>query len=203
MCIAAQASTHAKKWNNPSGWLEVVRHLKASGYRVICIDREAVHGSGHVYTCIPHGCEDETGARPLAERIRWLEHASCFIGVSSGLAWLAWACGCPVVMISGFTHPANEFETLGRVNNWHGCNSCWNDPRVRFDHADYLWCPRHAGSSRQFECSRLITSKQVMTAIDTILAPSSNATTQRNNELVDVAVRLPPVRQRPLNVPLN
>ncbi|GAD11621.1 glycosyltransferase tibc (plasmid) [Gluconobacter frateurii NBRC 103465] len=57
-----------------------------------------------------------------------------FIGGSSGLAWLAWSAGCPVIMISGFTHPNNEFETPGRVINWHTCNSCWNDPKERFDH---------------------------------------------------------------------
>jgi autotransporter strand-loop-strand O-heptosyltransferase len=85
-----------------------------------------VHGAGLAYTHIPHGAEDETGERLLEERARWLRHASAFIGVSSGLAWLAWAAGCPVVMISGFTHPNNEFATPGRVVNWHTCNSCWN-----------------------------------------------------------------------------
>jgi len=58
---------------------------------VICIDRERVHGAGLAYTHIPHGAEDETGERLLEERARWLRHASAFIGVSSGLAWLAWA----------------------------------------------------------------------------------------------------------------
>jgi len=166
VCIAVQASTHAKKWNNPHGWSGVVRALKDRGYRVICIDREATHGAGLAWTHMPHGAEDHTGAVPLVERARWLRHATGFIGVSSGLAWLAWSVGTPVVMISGFTHPANEFDTPGRVINWHVCNSCWNDVRHRFDHGDYLWCPRHQGTDRHFECSRLITSDQVMGAWD-------------------------------------
>ncbi len=164
VCIAVQASTHAKKWTNPQGWHELVPWLKEQGYRVICIDRERVHGAGLTYTHIPHGAEDETGERPLAERARWMRHASAFIGASSGLAWIAWAVRCPVVMISGFTHPANEFATLGRVVNWHVCNSCWNDARHRFDHSDYSWCPRHKGTDRAFECSRSITSHQVKAA---------------------------------------
>ena len=49
----------------------------------------------------------------------------------SGLSWLAWAVGTPVVMISGFTHPTNEFATPYRVINYHACNSCWNDVRHR------------------------------------------------------------------------
>lgn len=162
VCIAVQASTQAKMWNNPNGWREVIAFLKERGFRVICIDQKPVHGQGIVWNHIPHGAEDETGDRPLAERARWLRHASAFIGLSSGLAWLAWATGCPTVMISGFTHPDNEFDTPYRIINWHTCNSCWNDVRHRFDHTDYLYCPRHKGTDRHLECTRLITSTQVI-----------------------------------------
>jgi autotransporter strand-loop-strand O-heptosyltransferase len=164
-CIAVQSSTQCKYWNNPRGWHEVVRFLKAQGFRVVCIDKSPVHGGGIVWNHIPHGAEDETGDRPLAERARWLRHAAFFVGLSSGLAWLAWAAGTPVIMISGFTHPTNEFDSPYRVINWHACNSCWNDPRLLFDHKDFLWCPRHAGTPRQFECSRLITPEQVIAMI--------------------------------------
>jgi autotransporter strand-loop-strand O-heptosyltransferase len=170
VCIAVQSSTQCKYWNNPRGWHEVVRFLKARGFRVICIDKSPVHGGGIVWNHIPHGAEDETGDRPLTERARWLRHAAFFVGLSSGLAWLAWAAGTPVVLISGFTHPTNEFDTPHRVINWHACNSCWNDPRLMFDHKDFLWCPRHAGTPRQFECSRLITPEQVITAIQRVPA---------------------------------
>jgi autotransporter strand-loop-strand O-heptosyltransferase len=168
VCIAVQSSSQCKYWNNPTGWREVVRFLKASGYRVVCIDQKPVHGGGLVWNYIPHGVDDETGDRPLAERARWLRHAAFFVGLSSGLAWLAWAVGVPVVLISGFTHPTNEFATPYRVVNWHACNGCWNDPRHRFDHKDFLWCPRHAGTPRQFECTRLITAEQVKQTIQKI-----------------------------------
>jgi autotransporter strand-loop-strand O-heptosyltransferase len=165
VCIAVQASTQSKLWNNPHGWREVIAFLKARGFRVICIDQKPVTGSGIVWNHIPHGAEDETGDRPLAERARWLRHAAAFVGLSSGLSWLAWAAGCPTVMISGFTHPNNEFDTPYRVINWHTCNSCWNDVRHRFDHKDYLFCPRHKGTDRQFECTRLITGTQVINTL--------------------------------------
>jgi len=170
VCIAAQSSTHSKNWTNPNGWQEVIAFLKSSGYRVICIDQKTVHGTGIVWNHIPHGVEDETGDRPLSERARWLKHADFFVGLSSGLSWLAWAVGTPVVLISGFTHPTNEFHTPYRVINYHTCNSCWNDVRVRFDHHNYLWCPRHAGTPRQFECTRLITAEAVKDVIRRIPA---------------------------------
>ncbi len=168
VCIAVQSSTQCKYWNNPYGWRELVTFLKARGYRVICIDQKPVHGTGLSWNYMPHGVEDETGDRPLTERARWLKHCEFFVGLSSGLAWLAWAVGAKVVMISGFTHPTNEFETPYRVINWHACNSCWNDPKHRFDHKDFMWCPRHVGTPRQFECTRLITSEQVISIMKKI-----------------------------------
>jgi autotransporter strand-loop-strand O-heptosyltransferase len=170
VCIAVQASSGCKMWHNPTGWHDVVRHLRSEGYRVICIDQKRVHGSGLVYTHIPHGAEDETGDRPLTERVRWLKHAKAFVGLSSGLAWLAWAAGTPTVVVSGFTHPTNEFTTPYRVHNWHTCNSCWNDPAHRFKHDDFMWCPRHQGSARQFECMRLITAGHVMAQLKRALS---------------------------------
>ncbi|WP_174247425.1 autotransporter strand-loop-strand O-heptosyltransferase [Acidisphaera sp. L21] len=170
VCIGVQSSSQCKYWNNPNGWSAVITRLKERGYRVICIDQKSVHGSGLVWTHIPHGAENQTGDRPLTERARWLRHAAGFIGLSSGLSWLAWAAGTKVLMISGFTHPINEFHTPYRIHNWHACNSCWNDPKFQFDHKDFLWCPRHAGTPRQFECTRLITTEHVLATLDRMLA---------------------------------
>ena len=163
--IATQSTTQAKYWNNPTGWHDIVAFLKDAGYRVICIDQKRVHGTGLVWNHLPHGVEDETGDRPLVERARWIKHADLFVGLASGLSWLAWCAGTPIVMISGFSHPTTEFYTPYRVINYHACNSCWSDPKHRFDHSDFLWCPRHKDTPRQFECTRLITTKQVKSII--------------------------------------
>jgi len=168
VCIAVQSTTQSKYWNNPNGWREIVAFLKQAGYRVICIDQKPTHGTGLIWNHIPNGAEDETGDRSLQERARWLKHAEFFVGLSSGLSWLAWAVETPVVLISGFTHPTNEFVTPYRVINYHACNACWNDVRVRFDHKDFLWCPRHKDTPRQFECTRLITADQVKAVIRAI-----------------------------------
>jgi autotransporter strand-loop-strand O-heptosyltransferase len=168
VCIATQATGQAKYWNNPDGWDQTVAFLKELGLRVICIDQKPVVATGYIRNTMPRAAEDQTGDRPLTERARWLRHATLFVGLSSGLSWLAWAAGAPVVMISGFTHPTNEFATPYRVINWHTCNSCWNDDLAHFDSADrsdFLWCPRHKDTPRMFECSRLITAHQVISTI--------------------------------------
>ncbi len=168
VCIATQATSQNKYWNNARGWTEIVVFLKAHGYRVICIDQKPIEAKGLVTNQIPHGAEDQTGDRPLTERARWLRHAAFFVGLSSGLSWLAWAAGCPVVMISGFTHPMNEFHTPYRVSNLNVCNGCSNDVRLQLDPTDVLFCPRHKNTARMFECTRLISAEQVKATIRTI-----------------------------------
>jgi autotransporter strand-loop-strand O-heptosyltransferase len=163
--IATQATSQCKYWNNPYGWREIIQFLKQAGYRVVCIDQKPVNGRGIVWNHLPAGAEDQTGDRPLAERVNWIRHAEFFVGLCSGLSWLAWAAGARVVMIGGFALPNTEFETPWRVINYHACVGCWNDPTLRFDHRDFLWCPRHAGTPRQFECTSLITAAQVKQTI--------------------------------------
>ncbi len=175
VCIAVQSTLQAKYWNNPTGWREVVEFLKESGYRVLCIDQKPIHGKGNVWTQMPAGAEDQTGDKPLLERARLLKHADFFVGLSGGLSWLAWAVGTPVVMISGLTHPRTEFTTPYRVINYHACNSCWNDPMADFNRDDFLSCPRHANTPRQFECTRLITAEQVKVVIRNIPAFGAKA----------------------------
>jgi autotransporter strand-loop-strand O-heptosyltransferase len=170
VCIATQSTGQYKYWNNPDGWREVIAALRGAGYQVVCIDQQRLYGQGIVWNHIPNGVQDETGDRPLMERVRWLRHAEFFIGLSSGLSWLAWAVGIPVVLISGFTHPLTEFHTPYRVINHHVCNSCWNDIRLTVSHNDFLQCPRHKDTPRQFECTKMITAVQVLGAIRRIPA---------------------------------
>lgn len=159
--IAAQASSQCKFWNNPSGWREAVAYLKSRGYRVLCIDRMPEYGCGYTWNHIPYGAEDFTGDRPLQERINLIKGADMFIGLSSGLSWLAWCCHVPVVLISGFTDPGNEFCTPYRVQNRTVCHGCWNDTRIEFDHFNFFWCPRKEKDADKFECTKAITSKMV------------------------------------------
>ena len=119
-------------------------------------------------SCVYDAITPEGGALPLQERINLLKDADFYIGLSSGLSWLAWGCQIPVIMISGFTNPLNEYKTPYRVINYNACNSCWNDMRLDFDHFDFLWCPRHKGTDRHFECTKLISAEQVITTIKKI-----------------------------------
>ncbi len=174
VCIATMASSQCKFWNNPSGWRETILYLKSKGYRVLCIDKMPEFGSDFTWNHIPWGCEDFTGSLPFQERIDLIRNADMFIGLSSGLSWLAWCCRVPVILISGFTDPVNEFETPYRVQNATVCHGCWNDMRCEFNHFDYLWCPRKKDAKDKFECTKAITSKMVIKQIDRIVERSAH-----------------------------
>jgi autotransporter strand-loop-strand O-heptosyltransferase len=169
VCIAAQASTQCKYWNNPAGWRTLVAHLKSRGYRVLCIDRDREYGLPGALNTMPEGAEDFTGERPLQERASLLLHADFFIGLGSGLSWLAWAVGVPVVMISGFSHPGAEFRTPWRIINFHACNSCYNDLAFEFG-GDFSWCPRHANDALRYQCTTAITPGHVIRVVDELIA---------------------------------
>jgi autotransporter strand-loop-strand O-heptosyltransferase len=170
VCIAVQSSSLTKYRHYPNGWAEIVEFLRNAGYRVLCIDKEAEYGTADIRVKMPAAAEDWTGDRPLPERAHVLQHADFFVGLASGLAWLAWAVGTPVVMISGFSHPDTEFFTPYRVFNASVCNGCWNDLAYTFPLDNPLWCPRHAGTQRHFECSKAITVEDVKAAIRRIPA---------------------------------
>jgi autotransporter strand-loop-strand O-heptosyltransferase len=169
VCIATQATAQCKYWNNPRGWPTLIAYLKERGYRVLCIDQRRRYGLGDYVNTIPEGCEDFTGERPLQERASLLMHADFFVGLGSGLSWLAWAVGTPVVMISGFSHPQTEFHTPYRVINFHACNSCFNDMTTEFDAQDFLWCPRRADKPQRFQCTWSIAPEFVIRNVEQLI----------------------------------
>ncbi|MBQ7453981.1 MAG: autotransporter strand-loop-strand O-heptosyltransferase [Selenomonadaceae bacterium] len=166
VCIGVQASSTRKGWHWPGGWDIVVDFLKSLGYRVFCIDKNAQE-SGDGYTIrMPAGTEDFTGDFSIIDRANMLYHAEFFIGLSSGLAWIAHTVGCPVVMICGFSEEWFEFYTPYRVANRLVCNGCLNDLRLNFKGPV---CPLHHGTSRELECQKKISPRQVLNAIERLI----------------------------------
>lgn len=165
VCIAVQASGIMKRWLYLDGWNRVVSYLMSLGYRVLCIDAEAEYCEGDYKVSIPIGAEDFTGYLPLMERVNLLAYADFFIGLGSGLSWLAWACDIPVILISGFSLPMGEFETPYRVTNQLVCHGCYNDISVNWKDK----CPYHKGTDREYECSKKISPNQVIRMIDKLI----------------------------------
>lgn len=156
--ISTHSTAQAKFWNYPGGWQEIINHLKNKGFEVVLLQLEDCNLKG----IIKPDCNN------IKSTIEWLNKCQFYIGVSSGVSWLAWALNIPVVMISGFTKPFNEFECI-RISPPEGiCNGCWHE-ELWDDKAkgDWNWCPKHKGTERQFECSKTITPEQVIQVLKT------------------------------------
>ena len=169
ICIGVQSTAQCKYWNNQTGWVNLIKFLNLKGYDVWCIDRHFSYGNAEKKSInfMPPGAIDKTGDYSLQERMAQIENCEFFIGLGSGLSWLAWAVGKPVVLISGFSKPFAEFETPYRIINENVCNGCWNDPKETFDKGDWTWCPR----GKNFECTASITAEMVMSKINNLLLP--------------------------------
>lgn len=164
VCIGIHSTAQAKYWNNPTGWQEVVDFLKSKNYEVRVLSKEE---NGYMGNFEPNGVvKQEVGS--LETLIKVIQESELFIGIGSGLSWLAWSANVPVILISGFSDVYSEFSTdVTRIINKSVCNSCWNTEL--FDPGDWNWCPKHKNTPRQFECSKSITGKQVIEEIVKIL----------------------------------
>ena len=162
--IGFHSTAQAKYWNNKNGWQEVVDYLNSCGYECMIYSKE---GNGYMGNNYPKGAKVYKGGS-LQEVIN--EFATCefFVGLGSGLSWLAWACELPVVLISGFSEKWAETKLdTYRVINEDVCHGCFNWDRL--DAGDWNWCPKYKRTNRQFECSKQITSEMVINEINNIM----------------------------------
>jgi len=155
--IAIHSTAQCKYWNNPTGWQDVVNFLNDNGYEVKLVSQE---DDGYMGNRNPKGITKMTTTK-IEDTLRTLQESELFIGISSGLSWLAWAGGTKTVLISGFTDVYNEpVNNIIRIINKNVCNSCWHN--YTFDAGNWNWCPLFKNTDRQFECSKAITSEQVI-----------------------------------------
>jgi autotransporter strand-loop-strand O-heptosyltransferase len=158
--IATNSTAGCKFWTK-EGWQEVINYLHNQGYVVVNTSKERNDFDNCVQLPV-----DET----LNDTMNTIYHSEFFIGLSSGLSWLAWALGKPVVMISNFTEYDHEFTSnCIRIVNEEVCHGCWNNAAFKFDKGDWNWCPVHKGTDRQFECHTQITGKAVIDSIKNLL----------------------------------
>lgn len=169
VCISVHSTAQMKYWNNSSGWDKVVRYLKKLDYDVIVIDKFKLFGNPKkMMNGIPSGAIDETGDYPLEYRMEQIKNCSFFIGLSSGLSWVAFAMKKKAIIISGCTEETNEFTAeCYRVINKNVCYGCLNDDTIddtgrKLATMGWMWCPRN----KNFECTKKITFEMVKEKID-------------------------------------
>ena len=160
VCIGVSSTMQAKLWNYENGWQEIIDYLNKLGYKIVDLSKGTSNFNGDVVNC--------TG-KSLNEIIEYLEYCEFYIGLGSGLSWLAWAMNKKVILISGFSKPFTEFSTNYRVFLKDVCNGCFNDKSLRFG-KNWSWCPRN----KDFECTKKITPNIIKKYIDQLLIDNLN-----------------------------
>ena len=148
--IATNSTSGCKFWTK-EGWQGVINYLVNKGYRVINVSLE----ENEFDNCT------QIINKNIYDTMALIDHSEFFIGLGSGVSWLAWALGKQVVMINNFAADDHEFECI-RVTNKSVCNGCWNNPNFKFDAGDWNWCPVFKNTPRHFECQRSISAKHVI-----------------------------------------
>jgi hypothetical protein len=156
VCISEHASAATKEWKESWGWQTIVDFLISCDLQVVVISKEPTNLRGVI---------NKTGDISLLDRIQDIKHASFFIGVSSGLAWVSWALNTHVVMISDGTPKFHEFQSnITRI--------CANELKI----IDYN-APNISSSKEVIEklksCSRNSYPSIVIFPINIIIIPSN------------------------------
>jgi autotransporter strand-loop-strand O-heptosyltransferase len=153
--IATNSTSGMKFWGKYQ-WQETINWLVSKGYEVYNVSLEPNSFDNCMQITTPS----------LESKMDWIEGSEFFIGLSSGLAWVANAMGKHVFMIANFTEEWNEFtNNCTRIVKKDVCHGCWNNPNFKFDAGNWNYCPIYQGSDRQFECQNSITSDMVIEKI--------------------------------------
>ena len=180
IAMGVHSTCQLKYWNHPNGlqsqaestnWNELSAILRKRGYTPVVIEKDEIFGFGQYYNGVPSKANKQIG-KSLQDVVNLIQHSEFYIGLSSGMSWVAHALGKKVVMISNFTEDWNEFDLslddYIRITNKTVCHGCWNKIGIEhnFDKHDWYWCPKHQNTERQFECHKSISVNNVIEKIE-------------------------------------
>jgi autotransporter strand-loop-strand O-heptosyltransferase len=178
--LGVHSTCQLKYWNHPNGiksqpdstnWNELSSILRKKGYTPVTVERDEMYGTPPFWNGVPSKSNKQIG-KSLLEAVNIINHSEMYIGLSSGMSWVAHALGKKVAMIANFTEDWNEFDLslddYVRITNKTVCHGCWNRINIEyeFDKNDWYWCPSHKNTDRQFECHKSISVNEVIEKIE-------------------------------------
>lgn len=179
IAIGVHSTAQLKYWNHPKGkrfqpestyWNELCGMIRKAGYTPVVVERDELFGAPPFFNGLPSKSNKKWG-QSFNESMNLIYHSEFYIGISSGMSWVAHALGKRVAMIANFTEDWNEFDLslpdYKRITNKSVCHGCWNKIGIDhgFDGGDWYWCPKHKDTDRQFECHTSITPERVFEEI--------------------------------------
>lgn len=179
VAMGVHSTCQIKYWNHSDGlksqiesknWNELSSLFRKKGLTPVTVEKDELFGVPPFYNGVPSKSNKQIN-KSLLDAANIIKHSEFYIGLSSGMSWVAHALGKKVAMISNFTEDWNEFDLslddYIRITNKSVCHGCWNKINIEhsFDKKDWYWCPLHKNTNRQFECHTSITVDDVMEKI--------------------------------------
>ena len=165
VCIGVHSTSQCKYWNYPDGWNILCKMLRKKGLTPVVVEKDEFFGiAGHV-NGLPKNAVKRVGM-PFRDVINYIQHCEFYIGLSSGLSWVAQGLNKPTVIISNVTSKDNEFvdEKTLRIYDELICHGCIHTHK--FDPNDWLWCPIYRNDDlNRHLCTKLISPDEVMEEI--------------------------------------
>lgn len=165
VCIAVQSTSQSRYWNNDL-WKITVSYLKSLGYKVVCVDKNRSFGIENYFNICPSNVDYFAGEHSFEETVDIINNCEFFIGLSSGLSWVAWALNKKIIKINNSVDPLFEFSNEYIVQNKSVCTNCFTNKKHTFNARDWIWCPEN----KNFECSRHITFEIMKKQINLLIA---------------------------------
>jgi autotransporter strand-loop-strand O-heptosyltransferase len=166
VCIGVHSTAQAKYWNHPGAWDELCKMLRKKGLTPVVVEKDFSFGIPGYMNQLPSKAVKKIGMS-FGEVLNYIQHAEMFIGLSSGLSWVAQGLGKPTVIISNATSKDNEYindKTL-RIYEESVCHGCFH--KYPFNSNDWLWCPIYRNDEmKRFICTKAITPESVMEQIE-------------------------------------
>lgn len=166
VCIGVHSTAQCKYWNYPDGWNILCKMLRKKGLTPVVVEKDELFGiPGHM-NGLPKNAVKRVGM-PFRDVINYIQHCEFYIGLSSGLSWVAQGLEKPTVIISNVTSKDNEFinENTLRIYDDLICHGCIHTHK--FDSSDWLWCPVFRNDPSNIHiCTKSISPDSVMEKIE-------------------------------------
>lgn len=156
-----KASSKMKEWNNPKQLKKVIEYIQSLGFKVVNIDIKPYIKN------IPDVIYLNDKNYSLQDKVNIISGSTFFLGLPSGLSWLAWACYVPTIVFGGFCLPICEYENPYRIISTDFCFGCWN-------YRDQIYCSFDNDKNKFAICNKSITAKQIISTIDKLLNDLKN-----------------------------
>jgi hypothetical protein len=160
VCIAPYGTMKAKMWLSygceVDKWQRLVDYLVVNDYEVWWVSQEV---------CDLENVVDLSGdGYSIDTRIEQLIGCTFFVGGTSGMSWLAHACGIHVFRINTWSWGWTEFKNdVTIVENNNGiCRGCFNDGSLSKTEFSWEYCPR----GMDFQCSKSVSLEMMTDAIE-------------------------------------